>query len=125
MRLVKEGPELKVTPKKNQSKSLGTSSWKDYIPLAIILNLILVTSLVISLRGVQTDELSITTSLSYFMIGFFIVFAGFKLIDLKGFARLRWFGRYNKARQKGNIPVRLFGDFSKSTFNKSYCPRRF
>lgn len=86
MRLVKASSEARITSQQNQGKSLGTSTWKDYIPLATIVSLILVTSLVISLKDLQTGALSITTSLSYFMIGFFIVFAGFKLIDLKGFA---------------------------------------
>ena len=86
MRLVDAGPEVITTSYQNQGKGLGTSTWKDYIPLAIIVGLILVTSLVLSLRDLQIGALSITASLSYFMIGFFIVFAGFKLIDLKGFA---------------------------------------
>ena len=86
MRLVDAGPEGIRTSYQNQDKYLGTSTWKDYIPLAIIVGLILVTSLVLSLRDLQIGALSITASLSYFMIGFFIVFAGFKLIDLKGFA---------------------------------------
>jgi hypothetical protein len=86
MRLVDAGPEVITTSYQNQGKGLGTSTWKDYIPLAIIVGLILVTSLVLSFRDLQIGALSITASLSYFMIGFFIVFAGFKLIDLKGFA---------------------------------------
>ena len=65
---------------------MGTSTWKDYIPLAIIVGLILLTSLVLSFRDLQIGNFSTTMALSYFMIGFFIVFAGFKLIDLKGFA---------------------------------------
>src|SRR5438093_4693544 len=86
MRLVDAGPEGITTSYQNQGKYLGTSTWKDYIPLAIIVGLILVTSLVLSLRDLQIGAPSITASWSYFMIGFFIVFAGFKLIDLKGFA---------------------------------------
>jgi hypothetical protein len=86
MRLVDERPEGMTTSYQNQGKALDTSSWKDYIPLAIIVGLILVTTVVLSLRDLQIGAPSITASLSYFMIGFFIVFAGFKLIDLKGFA---------------------------------------
>jgi hypothetical protein len=86
MRLVDTDSESTAVSQQNHGKSLGTSTWKDYIPLAIIVALILVTSLVLSLRDFQTGGLSITSSLSYFMIGFFIVFAGFKLIDLRGFA---------------------------------------
>jgi Heavy metal binding domain len=86
MRLVEANAEGKATARRNQAKSLGTSTWKDYIPLAIIISLILVTSLIISLRDFQAGSFSTTGALSYFMIGFFLVFAGLKLIDLKGFA---------------------------------------
>ncbi|MGI0019426.1 MAG: MauE/DoxX family redox-associated membrane protein [Nitrososphaera sp.] len=86
MRLVEENSESKVAPQKDETRSLGTSTWRDYMPLAIIVGLILLTSLVLSFRDFQTGNFSATMALSYFMIGFFIVFAGFKLIDLKGFA---------------------------------------
>lgn len=86
MRLVETDSEGKTDSLQNQAKNMGTSTLKDYVPLAIIVALILTTSLVLTLRDFQTGSLSISLSLSYFMIGFFIVFAGFKLIDLKGFA---------------------------------------
>jgi hypothetical protein len=85
MSLVEANSE-EIKSEQEETRSLGTGTWKDYIPLAIIVGLILVTSTVLSLRDLQTGNLSIAASLSYFMIGFFIVFAGFKLIDLKGFA---------------------------------------
>ena len=86
MRLVEENSEREAAPKQEGTRSLGTSTWKDCIPLAIIVGLILLTSLVLSFRDLQIGNFSTTMALSYFMIGFFIVFAGFKLIDLKGFA---------------------------------------
>lgn len=86
MRLVEENQERKTAPHQDGTRSLGTSTWKDYTPLAIIVGLILLTSIVLSFRDFQIGDFSITAALSYFMIGFFIVFAGFKLIDLKGFA---------------------------------------
>jgi len=70
----------------DESKSLSKSTWKDYTPLAIIIGLILLTSIVLSIRDLQLGTFAIPTTLAYFMIGFFLVFAGFKLIDLKGFA---------------------------------------
>lgn len=60
---------------------------KSYLPLAVIVGLILLTTLVISLRDLQANLFSPTNSLTYFMTGFFLVFAGFKLMDLKGFAQ--------------------------------------
>ncbi len=57
-------------------------TWKSYLPLFIIIGLILLTSLTISFQ----QGLSIQV-ISYFMTGFFLVFSGFKLLDLKGFAQ--------------------------------------
>lgn len=67
-------------------KGLGKLTWKNYIPLAVIIGLILLTALTISFRDFQLGTLSIPTTISYFMAGFFITFAGFKLMDLSGFA---------------------------------------
>jgi hypothetical protein len=61
-------------------------TWKSYLPLIVVIGLILLTSLTISLRDYQTGTFNITDVISYFMIGFFLTFAGFKLMDLKGFA---------------------------------------
>ncbi len=54
----------------------------SYMPLFIIIGLILLTSLIIS----SSSEFSGTKVIYNFMIGFFLVFSGFKLIDLSGFA---------------------------------------
>ncbi len=61
-------------------------TWKNYIPLIVIISFILLVSVVISWTDYQTGRFSIFQFISYFMIGFFIVFAGFKLMDLNGFA---------------------------------------
>ena len=66
---------------------LGILTWKNYIPLAVAVLLITTSSLVVSWRDYQMGEFSIFNLISYFMIGFFLVFAGFKLIDLRGFAK--------------------------------------
>ena len=86
MRLIEAGSKNKGSFQQNEIKSLGTSRYKDYIPLAIIVCLILLTTLVLSLSNLQAGNFSAPATLSYFMIGFFLVFAGFKLMDLKGFA---------------------------------------
>lgn len=62
------------------------SSWKDYLPLGVIVGLILLVSLTISYRDILTGEYFWKNTIEYFMIGFFLVFSGFKLMDLKGFA---------------------------------------
>jgi hypothetical protein len=70
----------------SDNKGLGALTWQSYLPLITIVFLILIVSAVISWRDYQADSFSIFQSISYFMIGFFIVFASFKLMDLEGFA---------------------------------------
>lgn len=75
--------------------------WSSYAPLAVVLGLILIASLSLGLRDARLGALSANNIVLYFMMGFFLVFAGFKLIDLNGFAEgystydllaQRWFG---------------------------------
>lgn len=63
------------------SKGLGHLSWKNYTPLLTIILLILISSSAVSYPSFDFKEI-----INSFMIGFFLVFGGFKLIDLKGFA---------------------------------------
>ncbi len=58
----------------------------SFTPFFIIIGLILITSLAISFKDFQVSNFVLNSFLSNFMAGFFIVFAGFKLLDLKGFA---------------------------------------
>lgn len=79
MRLISE-EELN---QKNElaSRGLRHLSWKNYIPLLTIVLLILASSIAISF-----PSLDLKVVINSFMVGFFLVFGGFKLIDLKGFA---------------------------------------
>lgn len=63
-------------------RGLGKITWKSYIPLIVIVLMILVSSLITS----SGTTFSVTTFAIHFMTGFFLVFGGFKLLDLKGFA---------------------------------------
>lgn len=76
----------KVVLQNDKNESVGSSTWKSYTPLTIIISLILLTTIVLSFRDYRLGNFEDSTTLSYFMIGFFLVFAGFKLIDVKGFA---------------------------------------
>lgn len=76
--------ELESSASTHQTK---TSSWKDYIPLLVIIGLLVTVTKVLAFHDLQTNSYSLSKTISYFMIGFFITFAGFKLIDLKGFAQ--------------------------------------
>ncbi len=71
MKLVVKGAEVK--------RDTGNS---NYTPLIVIICLIILSSLSISLAS----GFSLVKIISNFMIGFFLVFSGFKLIDLAGFA---------------------------------------
>jgi len=80
---------VKSSSLKNKSASqedVVSGGWKDYLPLIWVIGLILLTTLVLAFRDFSLGGFSIQSTLSYFMIGFFLIFAGFKLIDLKGFA---------------------------------------
>src|SRR5574340_935560 len=70
----------------NDVDGIVASMWKNYMPLATIIGLILLTTIVLSFRDFQHGNFVASTTLSYFMIGFFLIFSGFKLIGLKGFA---------------------------------------
>lgn len=76
----KESAPLKVH--KMEDKGLGVLTWKSYLPLIVIIAMIFIVSHV-ALWG---DSFSHTAFILNFMTGFFLVFAGFKLMDLKGFA---------------------------------------
>lgn len=69
-----------------EDRGLGPLTWKSYILLIVIFALLLVTTSALAWRDLQQGTFSAPTTISYFMIGFFLVFAGFKLMDLKGFA---------------------------------------
>ena len=75
-----------VFSQNTENENVISSTWKNYVPLAVIIGLISLTTVILSLRDLQHGNFTITTTISYFMIGFFLVFAGFKLIGLKGFA---------------------------------------
>lgn len=67
-------------------KGLGKLTWRNYIPLATIIILIIGVAKAISFNDFLAGNFSIFKFIEYFMIGFFLVFGGFKLLDLKGFA---------------------------------------
>ena len=91
----------KVVQHKNMASAtdtgLGEITWKSYIPLFVIIGLIFVAAVT---AAFGTDMFT-TNALLYFMTGFFLVFAGFELLDLPGFAEgystydifaQRWYG---------------------------------
>lgn len=67
---------------KSETIKKKENTFKAFLPLFVIVGLIFATALTVSYP--QFELKNIVTS---FMAGFFIVFAGFKLIDLKGFSQ--------------------------------------
>lgn len=57
-----------------------------YVPLIVVISMIAIVTVVLTYRDVTLGTYGMTKSLSYVMIGFFLTFSGFKLMDLKGFA---------------------------------------
>ena len=74
-----------VAPSSEHHQSSDTSD-KNYTPLIVIALLITLVTSVLSFRDFTMNAFSWKQSMSYFMAGFFLVFSGFKLMDLKGFA---------------------------------------
>jgi hypothetical protein len=86
MALVLEGTEKAKPKPMMEDRGLGPITWKSYIPLIVIFGLLTASTLAASLADYFNGTFALTSTIGYFMAGFFIVFAGFKLLDLKGFA---------------------------------------
>lgn len=79
---------MELIPKSEVKQVPQVSPEKDsYKPLLIIIGLIILVSVTITLKDPQFNSFGVQKFISYFMIGFFLVFGTFKLIDLKGFAQ--------------------------------------
>ncbi len=85
MALIVKGDKIAPPIIMGGDKGLGKLTWKSYMPLVVIISVILLVAIVISIHDSQIGALSLKNFLSYFMIGFFLTFATFKLIDLPGF----------------------------------------
>ncbi len=69
-----------------EDKGLGKTTWKSYLPLIVVVGVILLATIVLTFRDSGVGLFTAEKTLSYFMAGFFLTFASFKLMDLKGFA---------------------------------------
>lgn len=76
MALVESGSEMAM------HHDMPEAEANSYMPLAIIIGLITISSIVVA----QADGFTFVKFAIAFMTGFFLVFSGFKLVDLKGFA---------------------------------------
>ena len=86
MRLVPERSGVMGAPVTHvDDRGLGKLTWQSYIPLLVIFGVLLSTTVTLAVRDMSIGAFSLEKTLSYFMIGFFLTFATFKLMDLKGF----------------------------------------
>lgn len=69
-----------------KSTVVKNSTFGTYWPLILIIGLISLVTVLVSLNDLKNGRFMPAVTMSYFMAGFFIVFSGFKLLDLKGFA---------------------------------------
>jgi copper chaperone CopZ len=86
------GINTAVSATENIATIVNPTSWlRTYYPLLLILTFILGGSLLIQLgqhsgHGMGVEAISSHETMRYFMAGFFIVFAFFKLLDIQAFA---------------------------------------
>lgn len=64
----------------------GTATWRDYRPLMTIIGLLLLVVAAMAIADPSGGRFAVREAIARFMAGFFLVFAGFKLLDLRGFA---------------------------------------
>lgn len=64
----------------------GERSWKAYRPLIVVFAMLALAVLVLGLADPSAGRFAFREGVARFMAGFFLVFAGFKLMDLRGFA---------------------------------------
>ncbi len=81
MSLVKEGE----TAHHFSGSGEPETGWRSYMPLIVVVALLITASAVTSAEN-EFGKIDVRTLLLHFMTGFFLVFGGFKLLDLKSFA---------------------------------------
>lgn len=86
MALVPSGSKQPHVMAHTSDKGLGVLTWRSYMPLIVIISLIFISALAAIYPGYVSGSASVSDFLLHFMTGFFLVFAGFKLLDLRGFA---------------------------------------
>ena len=81
-------PEDEVISTQHVHESEEVKSFlQTYQPLFIIIGLIFLPVLTLALRDLYTGNFVWQRSMSFFMAGFFLVFSGFKFLNLSGFAQ--------------------------------------
>lgn len=63
-----------------------TTEKASYTPLIVVVGIILLITLTLTIKDIVAHTFLFSQTITYFMIGFFLAFSGFKLMDIKGFA---------------------------------------
>lgn len=78
--------KLQNSPDHKIEGELAKSKITSYKPLFIIISLIFAATISLAIKDYIGVAFSFKKTMAYFMAGFFLVFSGFKLLDLRGFA---------------------------------------
>jgi methylamine utilization protein MauE/heavy metal-binding protein len=90
-----EGPgrcpmcEMRLVPEADlptQPTEPAATTWKSYVPLWVVFLVLMAATGVLAWKDLRDGSFAPRDMLLDFMTGFFLVFAGFKLIDVRGFA---------------------------------------
>lgn len=84
-----------------EDTGLGETTWKSFVPLFAIIATITLTTIALALRDSGLGMFDLSKTISYFMIGFFLTFGTFKLMDLKGFKE--GYSTYDLLAQKVSV----------------------
>ncbi len=77
---------MKLVPEGHVAGMPNDNEGSNYNRLFIIIGLIILATLVIAVKNVRQGTFLWRDVMTNFMAGFFLVFSGFKIMDLKGFA---------------------------------------
>jgi hypothetical protein len=78
---------MALVPENEMQTSMNEGFLKTYKPLLTIITLILVPVIALALRDATHGSADWRSAMQNFMAGFFLVFSGLKLLDVRGFAK--------------------------------------
>jgi YHS domain-containing protein len=81
-----EMSDASFAPTRIAADEPAAAGWRAYQPLITIFALLLVAVVAMSIADPSGGRFRVSDAIVRFMAGFFLVFAGFKLLDLRGFA---------------------------------------
>lgn len=86
MALVPKTEKPKITIHTTGTTAMEPVTIKSYLPLIVVVSMIVLVTGALTYADFRVGSFAIQKTIEYFMIGFFLTFSLFKMIDLKGFA---------------------------------------